>query len=183
MKEIPLTRGLVALVDDEDYERVAQFKWYAAVTKRKTYAARATGPRKARGFVLMHRFILGTPDGALTDHANLNGLDNRRENLRQCNYAQNGANSGHRGNKYGLRGVHWYAPTQNYTAQTDVAGIAVYLGRYPDPASAGRAYDGGATAIYGEFAKLNFPESPRDNPQFVKGITMALNSLSRRNNR
>ena len=31
MKEIPLTQGYVAQVDDEDYDRVVAFKWHADI--------------------------------------------------------------------------------------------------------------------------------------------------------
>lgn len=97
MKEIPLTKGLVAIVDDDDYERVCVFSWYAMPRKYTAYAARS-GPRDEQGhreYIPMHRFILGIrpEDGGVVDHINRNGLDNRRSNLRVTNKSGNALNS------------------------------------------------------------------------------------------
>ncbi len=82
MKTITITRGLEAIVDDADYVRLVGFKWFAAIANGHTYAARTL---QARGggqrMVLMHRVLLGEPDG-IVRHINGDGLDNRRENLR-----------------------------------------------------------------------------------------------------
>lgn len=81
MREIKLTQGLFAKVDDEDYERLNQYKWHAAKGKYHTYASRyigkgATGSSKS---VPMHREILGITDSKVFgDHINHDGLDNRR---------------------------------------------------------------------------------------------------------
>jgi len=79
MREIPLTRGKVALVDDEDYDRVvAEGSWYATPRRQTFYACR----RNTRGMVYMHRFITGAPAGMIPDHWNHDGLDNQRHNLK-----------------------------------------------------------------------------------------------------
>jgi hypothetical protein len=87
-KMIPLTQGKFALVDDEDFEWLNQYKWRL----RNGYAGRDSsillGPRRN---ILMHREVAGTPEGLFTDHANGNKLDNRRCNLRICNKSQNRA--------------------------------------------------------------------------------------------
>src|SRR4030067_2579990 len=93
MKKIPLSRGMVTLVDDLDYEWLSQWKWYAARGGATFYAGRSL-PRSAegRGAVWMHRLILSVPPGIDVDHRNGNGLDNRRINLRSCNRSQNACN-------------------------------------------------------------------------------------------
>ena len=60
VKEIQLTQGYVALVDDEDFERVNEYKWYAQRTERKgektrAYAARRKNERK---FVYLYRYLI-----------------------------------------------------------------------------------------------------------------------------
>ena len=84
MKEIPLTQGKVALVDDEDYERLSKFKWCAQKKGNVWYAMRNSlrGELKKRKMISMHRFLMNTPEGMDTDHWDGNGLNNRVSNLR-----------------------------------------------------------------------------------------------------
>ena len=70
MREIELTRDKIALVDDEDFEWLNQWKWYAA----GNYVRRNPG-------ISMHRLIMGTLPKMEIHHKNGNGLDNRRANL------------------------------------------------------------------------------------------------------
>jgi len=58
MKEIPLGNGLNAKVDDEDYEWLSAYSWYAYYDSQRgmTYAAHDT-PSGRR--VLMHDVIMG----------------------------------------------------------------------------------------------------------------------------
>jgi hypothetical protein len=157
MKEIQLTQGRVALVDDADYEYLSQWKWKAYKDRYTWYARR--GIRV--GFVIktihMHRLITNAPDGLFVDHINGDGLDNRRGNLRVCTKSENGFNRGKNSNNTtGYKGV-----TTNkgkYRAQIRIDGKMCGLGRYTDPVEAAKAYDRAAKKHYGEFAKLNFPE-------------------------
>lgn len=89
MKQIPLTQGKFALVDDEDFDRVNQFKWTASLESRgkKWYAIRQITQGGRPYKIRMHRFILGLPIGLLdpshrvVDHLNHDSLDNRKSNL------------------------------------------------------------------------------------------------------
>src|SRR5438477_9778616 len=88
MKEIILTGGEIALVDDEDYDRVSSLKWHL---HSEGYAAHSASNHRN---VLMHRFILGLTEEdkiwkADTHHLNGNKLDNRRGNIRVCNRIRN----------------------------------------------------------------------------------------------
>lgn len=76
MKKIGLTRGMVALVDDVDFEALSRFSWYASLQNGVWYARRAEGPRAAVIEIYMHRQLLDAPDGVLVDRRNRNGLDN-----------------------------------------------------------------------------------------------------------
>jgi hypothetical protein len=79
MKEIPLTQGKVALVDDEDYEQLRVHKWYVRRIEQKFFYACRNA--RAHRIVLMHRQILGVKSGERVKFLNSNTLDNRRENL------------------------------------------------------------------------------------------------------
>lgn len=155
--EVPLTRGQVTLVDDEDYERVlAEGSWYAQVTNEgKFRAARSVvRPDGKRGLVYLHNFILGTKR---VDHQNLNMLDNRRSNLRPANQSQNCANKtkrkGFAHSKY--KGVRWDADRKQWKAYITVNYKQVYLGRFKDEREAAEAYNCAAVEHFGEFANGN----------------------------
>jgi hypothetical protein len=157
MKEIPLTQGKVALVDDEDYEELSKFKWYAELDGNAWYARR-TVARDGRSLtVLMHRVILKLPIGIEADHVNRDGLDNRRKNLRSATHAENGRNRRlQRNNTVGYRGV--YRARHRFAAAIKVNDRTIYLGRFDTPESAGHAYDDAARLYFGEFAYLNYPK-------------------------
>jgi hypothetical protein len=97
MLVIPLTKGKVAIVDASDYELLSQYKWYAMHNPNGDwYAARRESP--SRKLVLMHRVILQAGPTEQVDHRNLDGLDNRRRNLRRCTPTQNRGNTPKRPN-------------------------------------------------------------------------------------
>jgi hypothetical protein len=90
MKEIPLTQGKVALIDDEDYEKICTGKWCAQYAPWTFYSHGKVPGRKK--IISMHRFIMGDPENKEIDHINGNGLDNRKENLRIVSRQENGQN-------------------------------------------------------------------------------------------
>ena len=93
MREIQLTRGLVALVDDDDYEWLNSFKWFANPHHGgSAYAARTVRARANGKTLQMHRLICGDPDGFEIDHINGTKLDTRRCNLRLCSRHENQRN-------------------------------------------------------------------------------------------
>lgn len=87
MREIVLSKGKVALIDDADFDRVNQFKWTASHEGRATkwYAIRRVKINGRSFKIRMHRFILnmgtGFDDPRIVDHINDDGLDNRKDNL------------------------------------------------------------------------------------------------------
>ena len=83
MKEIILTQGQVALVDDEDFEYLNQWKW-CAIKSRKTYYTTRTIYIPCKMTVIMHRIIMNTPLDMTVDHIDHNGLNNQKYNLRIC---------------------------------------------------------------------------------------------------
>jgi hypothetical protein len=151
MREIPLTRGKVALVDDADFEAVSAFKWYAYPHRNTWYAARKNG----NATIQMHRFILNTPQGLETDHEDGDGLNNRRYNIRVSTHAQNIANQGpQRGHL--LKGVKKCNNCERWIARIGFNHRSLYLGIYQTPEAAAYAYDCKAVELFGEFARCNF---------------------------
>lgn len=154
---IPLTQGKFALVDEADAEWITSSgKWYAAKKLRTYYAVRADPGRHRT--LLMHAVIAGFKG---VDHANRNGLDNRRINLRAANQSQNTANIGlTKANKSGYKGVRWLPKCSKWIAGIRVRGQYIHLGLFSDPIEAAVAYNAAALEAYGEFAWLN-PVPPR----------------------
>lgn len=157
MREIKLTRGKVALVDDEDYEYLNGFKWHVTSSRNYAYAGCyiKSGGRE-RTLILMHRFILCPPTSMIIDHINHNTLDNRKENLRICSKSQNGMNRMKQKNgRSPYKGVSWHSMGGKWTAQIAIDKKVVYIGLYNSEKEAALAYNNKATELYGEFAQLN----------------------------
>jgi len=129
IRYIPLTRGLFAIVDAEDYEWLSQYKWHVqfADYKRTCYAA-----RNGRGTsVFMHRMIMKPPKGKVVDHINGNGLDNRRCNLRICSRKENSFNRAKRLNAKS-RFIGVYRRGDKYVVIVSHNGKAHYGGMFDD---------------------------------------------------
>ena len=155
MREIPLSRGLVALVDDEDFERLSKFKWYAS----PAYAVRNGKDADGKAMqIRMHREILNAKPDQEVDHVNRNGFDNRRENLRLCSHAENVRNrSSYKNNSSGFKGVSFHKGTGKWQARIRIDERLQHLGVHATAEEAARAYDAAAIEIHGKFASLNFP--------------------------
>ena len=140
MKEIPLTQGKVAIVDDDIFLMLSKFKWYARKTGKFWYVFRwiRLNPQKSIS-VSMHRIILGTPKGMETDHINGNGLDNRIENLRVVTKRQNLQNlHNKRSSKY--PGVYWKKSHKKWCALIYLNGRMRHIINSNDEMTAATAY-------------------------------------------
>lgn len=157
MKTIQLTQGKTAIIDDEDYERVSRFRWYAFRNQHGNWYARRSPLGTTQ---CMHRFILDLPPHyPEVDHVDGDGLNNRRLNLRTATTAQNQANSRTRkDNSSGYKGVGRQQRSSKWHARIKVSGKTLQLGVYDTPEAAAKAYDSKALELRGPFARVNFTE-------------------------
>lgn len=155
VREILLTQGKIALVDDADYAAVRAIDWIAHVLSHTTYAV-ATIPGGKAKFTGLHNFLMSPPPGLLVDHINRNGLDCRRSNMRLADTYQNAFNRVVRTGASGYRGV---VVKQNGAAFASLRayGVVHRRGPFPNAAEAAKAYDELCREHHGEFGVLNFP--------------------------
>ena len=162
MKQIdvstPKHPGVFALVDDEDYERVSQHKWSAEVRKNVTYAARNFWSGGKGKTVRLHQFVMDAKPGEQFDHADRNGLNNQKANLRRCTHQQNSANVEKIDGDAALsrfKGVSWCKRFKCWVAVIKVDGKTKKIGNFDTELAAAAHYDEAATAKYREFACTN----------------------------
>lgn len=153
MKVIWLTMGQFTMVDDEDYEWLNQWKWYASKRGEAFYAMRR--PTKYGKQIHMSRLILGLSDPNLfPDHKDGASLNNQRSNLRIATRSQNNANKQCVGSS-GYMGVFPVSNNKKWFARINKDGKRVYLGSFTDKKDAALAYNNAAINLHGEFANLN----------------------------
>ncbi len=153
IRYIPLTRGMYAIVDADDYEELSKHKWTLIKRGNNEYAGR----REKGRHISMHREIMNTPDDMVVDHINGNGLNNRKGNMRNCTKAQNSYNSRPRGGRSGYVGVTYHKRSGKFSAAIGYNGEKIHVGEFDDEVEAARARDRKALELQGEFAYLNFP--------------------------
>lgn len=155
--EIPLTRGLVSIVDIADRHLVDGLNWHAQKDLNTFYAVRMKGPRIGQQQIKIHSVILPPPPGMVVDHINRDGLDNRRKNLRLASLNQNFFNAPLRKNKASrFRGVGWFKKNSKWISQIKIDGKRFVIGYFDDEVEAARAWDQKALETRGEFALTNF---------------------------
>ncbi len=157
-RRIPLTCGQFALVDAEDYYRLAKFQWFAnGPTKTKFYAVRKCDRKNVK----MHRVIMAAPDHLSVDHIDRNGLNNCKSNLRLCTHAQNSCNKPSRNGVSKYKGINRDRYEKKWTARVHFNNKTCHIGTFATEIDAAKAYDKKAVELHGEFACLNFPPNPK----------------------
>ncbi len=154
-RAIPLTRGLVALVDEQDEAWARRYRWVAYPGHGTYYAMRNDQTTGKKTTVRMHREMLNARPDQLVDHENGDGLDNRRANLRFCTNRQNAANGRKRSSTKRVKGVYRLNKSTSWHALIVVDRRRHYLGAFVVEEDAARAYDVAARCLCGEFARTN----------------------------
>jgi hypothetical protein len=148
--EIPLTQGYVTRIDDTDRVFTDGRKWHAVARpyKNTVYARTKINGRQ----VNLHNLLC--PDWEEVDHADGDGLNNCRWNLRDGAQFRNNANTGMRStNTSGYKGVQRVPGA--WTATVTVNRKRTYLGTFGSPEEAAYAYDQAAIRHFGEYARTN----------------------------
>jgi hypothetical protein len=155
MKEIKLTRGYVAKVDDVDFEGLNKFKWQVHIDRRRKsrYAMRSEKGPEPRRHIRMHNVILRPPAGFYADHIDRDGLNNQRSNLRLATHRENCLNTRATTHKSTDRGVYWNH--SGWRAVIRCRGVQIHLGQFKDKTNALIAYDMAALMFDGDFAITN----------------------------
>lgn len=154
---IPLTQGKVAWIDARDLDTVRPHVWSTTrFNSKATFYALGHIDDRA---VSLHRFLTNAASGEVVDHADGDGLNNRRSNLRITTHAANMRNTRKRtGTSSRYKGVSWDGSRSKWQAYLSVDGRRIVLGRFDREEDAARAYDVAAKQYHKDFAKLNFAE-------------------------
>ena len=157
MKNIQLTQGKFAIVDDDMFEELNQFKWYAEKRKDTFYARRNERNRLHVKKFYMHRQIMNVTDPKIqVDHIFGDGLDNRREKLRLCTMVENLRNQRARVGETSIyKGVFWDKSRNRWGCQIVNNGVKIHIGRFINETYAAEQYNLKASELFGEFARLN----------------------------
>lgn len=148
---VPLTRGKVALIDEDDADAILVHKWCCdplgyAMRRQVVACGRQTTVR-------LHRQIMNAQPGEIVDHINGNPLDNRKENLRICTMRQNRQNSAKHQGRSRYKGVTM--DRDQWRARIRIDGKLISLGHYESEQMAAIAYNAAAMQAFGEYARLN----------------------------
>lgn len=151
-REIPLSRGAVATIDDEDYEAISAYHWHL----HSAGYAHAWETRAKK--VFMHRLIANAEKGQYVDHVDGNRLNNRRSNLRIATASQNAANSRKRcmstaRSRY--KGVVFDKQKSRWMASIRLNYRKIFIGYYDTEEEAAVSYNQKAKELFGEYARLN----------------------------
>lgn len=145
-----------ALIDEDDYEFLSKFTWSLKKFPNQEYPRCNIWINGKRSSVYMHKLVL--PKAKIVDHINGNGLDNRKENLREATKANNNRNT--KKPKSGVSSIYKgvcaeKSKTSPWRAYITVDYKRIHLGSFKTQEQAAQAYNKAAIKYFGEYARLN----------------------------
>lgn len=165
--ELKTQNGFTFYIDDEDYEKVAEYHWTGVVSRHRlkngqygkiqNYILSDVQKNGQRFTLFLHRLLLNAPPHFWVDHRDGNGLNNHKDNLRFCTNSQNQANRGaiQLNNTSGFNGVTLSKHDKKWRAKIMFHKRRIHLGAYGSAEEAAKAYDKAAIELFGEFARVN----------------------------
>lgn len=183
--------------DDEDHDLVSKYPWHIYSYNGMFYVTSTTyykvpgKSRKSKRSITLHRLIMGFPKDRDVDHADHNGLNNQKSNLRIATDSQNSWNKlKPKNNTSGFKGVSYVTRLKKYMAYITFNNKREHLGLFIDPVDAAKEYNLKAVEYFGEFACINkltkaqlskkpskrmFGVTPLYNPTGYRGVGMRSN--------
>lgn len=156
MARIPLTKGKVAIVDDELEVALKNWSWHYSEARRGVgYAVHRLKVGGRWATISMHRFIMSAGERDVVDHINGDKLDNRRANLRIANTSVNSQNSKKQIGASGFRGVYYSKHHKGYTVTITKDNKTHFVGTFENEVDAAKAYDKKAIELFGPDAMTN----------------------------
>lgn len=147
MKEIQLTQGKTAQVDNDDFDRLNLHKWYVMKNCKTYYAARFITINGKEKTFRMHHAIMGKVQGLQTDHKDGNGLNNQKGNLRFVTVRQNAQNRKNIYKTSQYPGVCWDGDRDKWRSTIKINDKYKHIGRYVSEADAFIAYRNAVSSI------------------------------------
>lgn len=151
-KEIKLTKGKVAVVDDEDYEWLNSFRWHASWSGNRFYVCRRVTENKKSRIVYMHRFIMSDVDGMVVDHSDGDSLNNTRANLRHVTRSKNNVNCIKKSKSNNFKGVTFRKSLNKWIAQCHDGKTTKYLGMFTTEQEAHECFKSKHLELHGEYS-------------------------------
>ena len=153
--------GHNVLIDDEDYERLKQYKYYVhggtLARCGRYYFIRNIYVKGNSTTTMLHRDIMDcvVGDGKNIDHKDGDTLNCQKENLRYSTHAENMRNRKiGKNNTSGVKGVSWYMAKGKWRVYIKVDGKQFYLGLFDDIKEAAEVYAKASKELHGEFGRL-----------------------------
>lgn len=160
--------NVCVVIDDEDWDKIKKYKWkikyetdtFSVVASHRIGPKQSDGRRK-RVMTSLSRLLTNCPIGMVVDHISGDSLDNRKQNLRICTKAENNRNKKKQlGTKSKYKGVTLsHHKTKPWTAYISFNDKVRRLGYFSTEKEAALVYDNKAKELFGQFARLNFPET------------------------
>jgi hypothetical protein len=145
-----------AIVDNDDYEKVIEYKWHV-------WNGYASNSRKVGS---LHRFIMNAQKEDIVDHINGNKLDNRKSNLRFVSHSQNAQNKPKYGCVSKYKGVGFHKHLNRWSCRISIDYKRTSFS-FEKEEHAAYWYDQLAIKHFGKDAKINGVQKPDD---FVEPI-------------